>query len=149
MIVVTQQVEHAKLTVENETISEIGGGLLTFVGIGRDDNLADVNLAASKLIKTRQFKDQNGKINLNPKDSNAHFLIVSNFTLQADLTHGNRPNFSHAGEFETAKELFNALVNQVKESGAGLVKTGVFGAHMQIETKMIGPINLVIDTKKL
>ncbi len=144
MKLVIQRVNHAKLTVENEVISEVGLGYIVLVGIGRDDNEELVKYHAEKVSKLRIFRDQNGKTNLSIKDVGGEILCVSNFTLLAVTKGANRPSFSHAGAPQRALELYNLFCDELNKFVP--TKKGVFGEHMHIDTDLDGPVTIVVDT---
>ncbi len=148
MLAVMQLVDQAKLT-SGEYVSSIGSGALVLVGVHRTDTVEDVNLLANKLVKTRIFKDDDGKINCNILQTGGQILLVSNFTLQADLSHGLRPNFSFSAGREQAQTLYDMLADQLELLGVKVVKKGAFGEHMDIECSLNGPITLVMDSKTM
>ena len=105
MKLVIQRVKHAKVEVENEIVGKIGQGFLVLLGVGPEDTKETANYLVQKLIKLRVFEDENGKMNLALKDINGELLIVSQFTLYADCTSGNRPSFTNAAKPDKANEL--------------------------------------------
>ena len=146
MVAVIQQVKHAKLWVENKLISSIGEGAVIFVGVHKNDTLQDAEILAEKIFKARIFKDENNKINLNFVTAKKQIMLVSNFTLLADMSHGTRPNFSFSADKELALALYQAVATFLEKLGIDKVQMGAFGEYMEIETKLDGPINIVIDT---
>ena len=144
MKAVVQRVLSAKLRVDGKTVSEIGKGLVVFLGVGKGDELKDCDYFIKKLPTLRIFEDQNGKINRSILDEKGEILLVSQFTLFADTSHGNRPSFLDAESPEKADELY-------KYVGAGIekvvsVKYGVFGADMKIEQVNDGPFTVVMQS---
>ena len=109
MKLVIQRVKHAKVEVENEIVGKIGQGFLVLLGVGPEDTKETANYLVQKLIKLRVFEDENGKMNLALKDINGELLIVSQFTLYADCTSGNRPSFTNAAKPDKANELYDEL----------------------------------------
>lgn len=146
MRLIVQRVDQATLWVDGEKISEIGKGFCVFVGCCMGDTKPQAELLARKLCGLRIFRDENQKMNFSLKDVGGEVLIVSNFTLYADCTRGYRPNFCNALPSEQALELYDYFVDLVKQNGIP-VATGVFGAHMKIDSKINGPVNVIIDTK--
>lgn len=146
MFAILQQVSYANLTVNNQLVSSINDGVLILLGVHKDDSLKDVEFLAKKVLKTRMFKDQDNKINLNVINANKQILVVSNFTLLADLSHGARPNFSNSADKELALSLYEAFVQQLISLGAPTVMKGAFGQHMDIDCSLNGPLNIVLDT---
>ena len=148
MIAVIQRVEEASVSISGEEISRIGKGLVVLVGISRDDTDRDVHLIAEKITAMRIFSDESGKMNRSVLDVNGETLIVSQFTLLADVWSGRRPSFTEAAASNVAKPLFDRVVDRVKRLGVG-VKTGVFGAMMEVKLVNDGPVTVIVDTRKL
>lgn len=142
MRLVVQRVKSASVVIDGELFSSINKGLLVYLGIHEDDTLEDVKLMATKVKKLRIFEDDNQKMNLNIKAINGEFLIVSQFTLYGDTKKGNRPSFIQAARPEIAVPLYEEFVNLLKAEYT--VKTGVFGANMQIASINDGPVTIVI-----
>lgn len=140
MRVVIQRVKRATLSVDNELISEIGGGLNVFVGVTKGDDMSKVKRMANKIATIRIF-EVDGKMNLSVKDVGGEVLLVSNFTLCTIDTSGARPDFGLSADRETANSLYLALAEELKALGLS-VKLGVFGADMQIDTVLDGPITI-------
>ena len=145
MKAVVQRVLAAKLKVDGNTVSEIGNGLVVFLGVGKGDEIKDGEYFIKKLPALRIFEDENGKINRSVIDVRGEILLVSQFTLFADTSHGNRPSFLDAESPEKADELY-------KYVGAGIEKTvpvkyGVFGADMKIEQINDGPFTVVMESR--
>lgn len=149
MVAVLQVVDSASLEVSNKVVSHISAGALIFVGVEESDSLQDVELMAKQIFKTRIFPDSEGKINLNAVTANRQILLVSNFTLMANLLTGNRPSFTLSANKQKANDYYELLAVKLKELGVSKVATGVFGEHMVIDAKMTGPINIIIDSKVL
>ena len=145
MKAVIQRVLSATLRVDGNTVSEIGKGLVVFLGVGKGDGVKDGDFFIKKLPALRIFEDENGKINRSVSDEQGEILLVSQFTLFADTSHGNRPSFLDAESPDKADELY-------KYVGAGLskvvpVKNGVFGADMKIEQVNDGPFTVIMESK--
>ena len=145
MKAVVQRVLSAKLKVDGKTVSEIGKGLVVFLGVGKGDGIKDGDYFIKKLPALRIFEDENEKINRSVLDEKGEILLVSQFTLFADTSHGNRPSFLDAESPERADELY-------KYVGAGLEKTvpvkyGVFGADMKIEQVNDGPFTVMMESR--
>ena len=144
MRAVVQRVSSAKLTVEGKLIGAIGKGLAVYLGVGRGDGEVQAQKTAKKIAALRIFSDDAGKMNLSAGDVGGEILLISQFTLYSDCTHGNRPSFTAA----EAPAAANALYERVAEllRGYGLtVKTGVFGADMHIEQANDGPVTILLD----
>ncbi|MCH5161330.1 MAG: D-tyrosyl-tRNA(Tyr) deacylase [Clostridiales bacterium] len=149
MKAVIQRVDCAKLSVDGNIISQIGQGLVVYVGVEQGDSEANVVAFSQKLVNLRIFSDANGKMNLSVTDVKGDILLVSNFTLCADISHGNRPSFTGAMRPPlAAKEMFDYCADVVRDlmRQAGLqdnVKCGVFGADMLIEQNNCGPVTII------
>lgn len=144
MKLIIQRVSKASVSVDNKTVSEIGNGLFILVGVGVDDAEESARSLASKVSKLRVMKDDNGKMNLTVKDAGGEFLVVSQFTLYADTTGGNRPSFVRAAPPETARPLYEKFVEHLKNLGEVPVKTGSFGEYMEISLELDGPVTILI-----
>ena len=144
MKLVVQRVKSTRLEVDGRLISEIGKGLAVYVGVGVGDVEAEADRLAEKLVKLRIFEDENGKMNLSVKDVGGEILSISQFTLYADVSHGNRPGFSGAERPERANELYEYFSKKVASLGVP-VKKGVFGADMQILQHNDGPVTIIYD----
>ncbi len=143
MKIVVQRVCHASVKVEDKIVSEIGKGFLALVGIEAQDTEKDIIKKADKLCVLRIFSDENGKTNLSLKDVGGEILAVSQFTLCADASHSNRPNFVNAMKPDEAKELFKLFVERIASNSIA-VKTGIFREHMQVELLNDGPFTIIL-----
>ncbi len=123
---------------------EIGSGLLVLVGVAPGDESADVDALADKLVNIRLMADAEGKMNRSVLEAAASILVVSQFTLQADIRKGRRPSFTSAAEPDLAETLIERLAGRISEVGVP-VSTGVVGAHMEVVLVNDGPVTLVID----
>lgn len=145
MKLVVQRVKSATLTVDGTLISEIGKGLAVYVGVAVGDTEKEADYLAEKLAKLRIFEDENGKMNLSVKDIGGEILSISQFTLLADVSHGNRPGFSGAERPERANALYEYFSAKVAAQGVP-VKKGVFGADMQIVQHNDGPVTIIYES---
>lgn len=143
MKAVIQRVLSAKLEADGSLVSEIGRGYVIFLGVGKGDTESDADYYIKKIPPLRIFEDENGKINKSIKDVEGEILLVSQFTLYADASHGNRPSFIEAESPEKAKELYLYVAEGLKKTGIE-VKLGVFGANMKIEQVNDGPFTLLL-----
>lgn len=141
-----QRVSRARVRVAEEEVGAIERGLLVFVGIAEGDTEADIAWLSKKLLALRVFPDDAGKMNLSVADVGGSLLLVSQFTLCADLAKGTRPSFGKAMAPGAAERLFDLLVQQVKETAP--VATGRFGAHMEVELTNDGPVTLWLDSAR-
>ncbi len=144
MRLLIQRVKEAQVKVDNKVISQIGNGLLVFMGVGQEDDESYLSKYVSKLLKMRIFADENGKTNLSVKDVNGEIMLVSQFTLYADCKKGNRPSFIASGDPDKAKVLYENM-GKLIEAELGSVKMGEFGADMKISLINDGPFTIYLD----
>lgn len=147
MKLVVQRVNKATVTVNGKVVGEIGKGLFILLGVSQDDDEKDADMLAEKLFKLRVMADEKDKINRTVKDVEGSFLVVSQFTLYADASKGNRPSFIKAAEPEKAKGLYEYFVDKLKKNGIK-VKTGSFGDYMKIDTELDGPVTILFDSSR-
>ena len=147
MKAVVMRVKNASVLIEGREPAEIGTGFLVLLGVHEDDTEAEARKIADKICGLRVFEDENGKMNVNPRDAGAELLIISQFTLFADCR-SRRPGFSHAARPETAIPLYELVISLCREQGF-TVKTGVFGADMQVLSQNDGPVTILLDTNEL
>ncbi len=148
MIAVIQRVLKTSLVADGAPYSEIRHGFLVLLGVLSGDDETDAKLLADKIVKLRVFSDENGKMNRSLADVGGEVMVVSNFTLAANYRHGNRPDFLRAAPPAEADRLYCRFVQLVTDAGVP-TKTGVFGADMQIQTTVDGPITIVMDSAVL
>ena len=144
MKLVVQRVKHASVKVDNEIIGKIEHGYLVLLGVGPADTKSVADYLVQKLIKLRIFEDENEKMNLSIKDVEGELLIVSQFTLYADCTGGNRPSFVNAAKPELANELYEYFIEKCKEENIK-TETGKFGADMKVELLNDGPVTIILE----
>lgn len=144
MKLVIQKVSHASVETEGASIAEIQKGFLVLVGIGKNDTKETIDQYVKKMVNLRIFTDENGKTNLSLKGVNGEILLVSQFTLYANCKKGNRPSFFDAGEPEKAQQLYEYMVEKVKEF-VPVVQTGKFGALMKVSLINEGPFTILLD----
>ncbi|MBK9109423.1 MAG: D-tyrosyl-tRNA(Tyr) deacylase [Saprospiraceae bacterium] len=142
-----QRVSFAKVEIGEKTIAEIPQGLLVFLGVCEDDDLQDVEWLSSKMIQMRIFSDEKQKMNLSIQEIEGQIMIISQFTLFASTKKGNRPGFTSAARPEKAEELYLAFIKRAEELIGKKIKTGTFGADMQIHLANDGPVTIWIDSK--
>ena len=145
---VIQVVDNAKVDVDGKTVGSIERGYLVLAGIGQGDTEEIADRMVRKLIQLRIFKDENGKTNLSVKDVGGQILLISQFTLYADMRRGNRPNFLNAAAPEEASRLFDHIVDSVRQE-IDVVETGEFGAHMIVSLVNNGPFTVILDSNDL
>lgn len=147
MRAVIQRVELASVMIDGKIKSEIGPGLLIFIGIEEEDNDEDINWMCSKILKLRIFEDEDGIMNLSVSDINGDIMVVSQFTLHASTKKGNRPSYIKAAKPEYAKPYYLRFVKNLRREYHKEIKTGEFGAMMRISLLNDGPVTILIDTK--
>jgi D-aminoacyl-tRNA deacylase len=143
--VVLQRVKHASVSVNGVLISEIGPGLLLLVGIAKGDRGTQAGWLAEKVADLRVFADDEGKMNLGIREAGGEILAVSQFTLLADARKGKRPSFVGAAPPEEAEPLFDYFCEKLRTAGVRSVKTGSFGAMMDVELVNDGPVTIVLE----
>jgi D-tyrosyl-tRNA(Tyr) deacylase len=143
--IVLQRVKRASVTVGSEKISEIGAGLLLLVGVAQGDGETEADWLAGKVAGLRIMGDEDGKMNLSVKDVGGEILAVSQFTLLADTRKGKRPSFVGAAPPEQAEPLFDHFCDRLREAGVSSVKTGTFGATMDVALVNDGPVTIVLE----
>jgi len=147
MRAVVTRVRSASVTIGGETAGQIGAGFLVLLGVHEEDTEKEALKIADKLCGLRVFEDENGKMNVNPKDAGAEMLIISQFTLFADCK-SRRPGFSKAARPETAIPLYELVIRECRDRGFH-VETGVFSADMLVASENDGPVTILLDTKEL
>ena len=146
MRAVITRVKSASVEIDGSIYSSIGDGLLVLLGVHQEDTEAEALKIADKLCGLRIFEDENGKMNLSVKDVGGEVLMVSQFTLYGDASHGNRPSFTLAERPEQAEPLYDYAVERLRDYGV-TVKKGMFGADMQIEQLNDGPVTILMEKK--
>ena len=144
MKLVVQRVKNAKVEVDGKTVGEIDKGFLVLLGVTHTDTKETVDYLVKKLCNLRIFEDENEKMNLGLKDVNGELLIVSQFTLYADCSAGNRPSFINAAKPDMANELYEYFCDRCKETGIK-VQTGIFGADMKVSLLNDGPVTIILE----
>ncbi len=139
-----QRVKNTSLKVDGKLISAIPFGLTVFLGIKTGDSEKEAAYLMKKVSSLRIFEDENGKMNLSVKDVGGEVLLVSQFTLYGDASHGNRPSFTLAERPEKAEPLYEFALKELASHGV-VVKGGVFGADMQIEQHNDGPVTILLE----
>lgn len=145
---VIQRVTEASVSVDNETIGNIGKGYMVLIGIAESDTKEIADKLIRKMIGLRIFEDEHGKTNLSLADVSGSLLLVSQFTLYANCKRGNRPGFTDAGSPEMAEDMYNYIIGKCKEAGQH-VETGSFGADMKVSLLNDGPFTIILDSDTL
>ena len=144
MKLVVQRVKNAKVDVDGKTVGSIEKGFLVLLGVTHTDTKETADYLVKKLCKLRVFEDENGKMNLALKDVDGSLLIVSQFTLYADCTEGNRPSFINAAKQEMANELYEYFCKKCEEQNIKVEK-GIFGADMKVSLLNDGPVTIILE----
>lgn len=147
MRVVIQRVSSSSVAVEGKIIGEIGTGLMILAGFEDADNHDDIQWVSGKICRLRIFDDENGVMNLPLTEVNGELLVVSQFTLHANIKKGNRPSYVRAAHPEKAISLYQQFIEQLSLDAKTVVQTGEFGAHMNISLINDGPVTIIIDSK--
>jgi D-tyrosyl-tRNA(Tyr) deacylase len=147
MRAVIQRVTRASVKIDNVVSSEIGTGLMILIGIEEADNQEDIDWLCNKIVQLRVFNDINGVMNLSVIETGGDILAVSQFTLHAKTKKGNRPSYIKAANSDTAILLYNDFTGRLSQLLGKKVKTGEFGAMMEVEIINDGPVTILIDTK--
>lgn len=149
MKAVLQRVQRASVTVDGEKISGIGQGLLVLLGVAEGDTERDAEVLAQKIANLRIFSDADDKMNLSLLTIDGEILVVSQFTLCADCRRGRRPDFFGAAKPDEANRLYLYFCDRIKDEGVKTVRTGEFGADMQVELQNDGPVTILLDSGEL
>ncbi len=149
MRAVLQRVLSADVVVDESVVGSVKRGFVVFLGIGKNDSEKDLDYLVKKICGLRIFEDENGKMNLDPKSANAEMLVISNFTLYANTTHGFRPDFLESMPPKGAKEYVEMFIIKSKEQNCfKKIETGIFGADMRVSCINDGPVTIIFDTEK-
>ena len=145
MRAVIQRVKDTKLSVDGMLVSEIPYGLAVYLGVGAGDTAEKCAPMAKKIAQLRIFEDENGKMNLSVKEAGGEILLISQFTLYGDCSHGNRPSLIGAARPEVAEPLYEEVAGRLRQEWGLTVKQGVFGADMKIEQYNDGPVTILYE----
>lgn len=141
---IVQRVNKSQVEVEEKIVGKIDKGFMVLIGITHNDTKEIADFLVRKLINLRVFEDKNGKMNLSLKDVQGSLLLISQFTLYADCTSGNRPSFTNAAKPEFANELYEYIIEECKKQIPN-VQTGIFGADMQVSLVNDGPVTIILE----
>lgn len=146
MKAVIQRVTKAKVTVDGEITGQIGTGFLVLLGVMQEDTEKEMALLAKKVSEIRIFTDENEKMNLSLSQVDGEVLVVSQFTLCADIAKGRRPSFTPSAPAEKANRLYEAFCEELLRLGVRKVEKGIFGADMKVELLNDGPVTIIMNT---
>jgi D-tyrosyl-tRNA(Tyr) deacylase len=141
---VVQRVSEARIVVEGDVVGEIGNGLCVLLGVAKDDDQETAGRLAHKVAQLRIFENEEGKFDRSVVETHGSALVVSQFTLIADTSKGNRPSFSHAARPEQAEPLYEAFCGALEDEGME-VKRGVFGGRMEVDLVNDGPVTITLE----
>jgi D-tyrosyl-tRNA(Tyr) deacylase len=148
MRVIIQRVTQASVSISGNLKSHIGPGLLVLLGIEERDGQADIEWLSGKICRMRIFDDASGVMNLSVGEINGEILVISQFTLHASTRKGNRPSYIRAARTETAIPLYEKIIKQISSDLGKEVKTGEFGAMMQVQLINDGPVTIIVDSRE-
>ena len=148
MKLLIQNVQQASVTVDQDVIGQINKGFVVFIGVCDDDNEQIADKMVQKMLNLRIFQDESGKTNLSLSDVAGELLLVSQFTLYADCTRGNRPSFVKAGSPAHAEALYEYIIKKCKETSLN-VQTGRFGADMKVSLINDGPFTIMLNSAEI
>ena len=148
MRTVIQRVKSASVSIQGAIHSQIGKGLLVFLGIEDADNIEDIQWLSNKIVQLRIFEDDNKVPNISVKEAGGDILLVSQFTLYASTKKGNRPSYIRASKSDIAIPKYEEMIVQLGKELGKPIHTGAFGADMQISLVNDGPVTIVIDSKR-
>ncbi|MFC1563175.1 D-aminoacyl-tRNA deacylase [candidate division KSB1 bacterium] len=146
MRAVIQRAKWGRVKVDEEVVGEIGEGLVILLGVSADDSEENAKYLADKCVNLRIFNDSEGKMNLSLLDVGGEILSISQFTLYADTSRGRRPGFAYAAEPAKGKKLYEKFNQYLSDTGLTM-KTGIFGAMMDVELLNDGPVTIIVDSK--
>lgn len=149
MRVVLQRVSFANVEINKEIKGKCKNGFLVLLGVKQGDTEKEADFLASKVANLRVFSDENDKMNLSLLDIGGEALVISNFTLYADCSHGRRPSFINAEKPDKANELYEYFCSKLKEQGVNSVEKGEFGADMKVSLLNDGPVTIILDTEEI
>ncbi len=146
MRAVIQRVSKASVTVNDTLFSSTGPGLVVLLAVARGDGEGEISWMVRKILNLRIFNDGEGKMNLSVSDTGGEILVVSQFTLYADSSRGNRPGFSDSAPYGLAEDMYNRFVVSIRSRSGLRIETGCFGEEMQINLINEGPVTMIVDT---
>ncbi|MCH5320924.1 MAG: D-tyrosyl-tRNA(Tyr) deacylase [Eubacterium sp.] len=149
MKAVIQRVSYSSVVIDGKEVGNTDKGFMILLGVEQGDTKDDADKLIKKIPVLRIFEDENGKMNLSCLDIDGEILVVSQFTLCADCSHGRRPSFINSAPPDIANELYLYVVDGLRKSGVKKVDTGEFGADMKVSLLNDGPVTIILDSKEL
>ena len=148
MKAILQRVTFAEVKVDEKTVGKIDNGFLILLGVAEGDTEKEADALSAKVATLRVFTDENDKMNLSLADIDGEVLVISNFTLYADCSHGRRPNFMKAAKPDIAEPLYEYFCKKMSDNGVRKVEKGIFGADMKVSLLNDGPVTIVDFRRK-
>lgn len=149
MKTVIQRVSYSSVVIDGKEVGKTDKGLMLLLGVEQGDTKADADKLIKKIPVLRIFEDENGKMNLSCLDISGEILVVSQFTLCADCSHGRRPSFTASAPPDIANELYMYFVDELRKAGVEKVDTGEFGADMKVSLLNDGPVTIILESREL
>ncbi|HBN37967.1 MAG TPA: D-tyrosyl-tRNA(Tyr) deacylase [Ruminococcaceae bacterium] len=149
MKAVIQRVSYSSVVIDGKEVGKTDKGLMLLLGVEQGDTKADADKLIKKIPVLRIFEDENGKMNLSCLDISGEILVVSQFTLCADCSHGRRPSFTASAPPDIANELYMYFVDELRKAGVEKVDTGEFGADMKVSLLNDGPVTIILESREL
>lgn len=149
MKAVIQRVSYSSVVIDGKEVGKTDKGLMILLGVERGDTKADADKLIKKIPVLRIFEDEDGKMNLSCLDISGEILVVSQFTLCADCSHGRRPSFTASAPPDIANELYMYFVDELRKAGVQKVDTGEFGADMKVSLLNDGPVTIILESREL
>ncbi len=149
MKAVIQRVSYSSVVIDGKEVGKTDKGLMILLGVEQGDTKADADKLIKKIPVLRIFEDENGKMNLSCLDISGEILVVSQFTLCADCSHGRRPSFTASAPPDIANELYMYFVDELRKAGVKKVDTGEFGADMKVSLLNDGPVTIILESREL
>ena len=149
MKAVIQRVSYSSVVIDGKEVGKTDKGLMILLGVEQGDTKADADKLIKKIPVLRIFEDENGKMNLSCLDISGEILVVSQFTLCADCSHGRRPSFIASAPPDIANELYMYFVDELRKTGVEKVDTGEFGADMKVSLLNDGPVTIILESREL
>ncbi len=149
MIALIQRVSYSSVVIDGREVGKTDKGFMILLGVEQGDTKEDADKLIKKIPVLRIFEDENGKMNLSCLDIDGEILVVSQFTLCADCSHGRRPSFTSSAPPDTANALYLYLVEGLRRSGIKKVDTGEFGADMKVSLLNDGPVTIILNSKEI
>lgn len=149
MKAVIQRVSYSSVVIDGREVGKTDKGFMILLGVELGDTKEDADKLIKKIPVLRIFEDENGKMNLSCLDIDGEILVISQFTLCADCSHGRRPSFTRSAPPDIANELYLYFVEELGKSGVKKVDTGEFGADMKVSLLNDGPVTIILDSKEI